>query len=112
MGSLCMKQVHCIYSTIISQKSDGCNKMVCWRCNTYFCWLCNTVLDYNKPYEHFQDMDSKCYNMLYYGMPIEDDDDIGDGEDLIVDDENMWRNLALHPDYESEDEDFYEDIVI
>lgn len=79
--------------------------MVCWRCNTYFCWLCNTVLNRNKPYEHFQDLDSKCYNMLYYGVPIEDNDDEGD-------DVYMWHNFELYPNYESEDEDFYEDIVI
>ncbi|XP_043584650.1 E3 ubiquitin-protein ligase RNF14-like isoform X2 [Bombus pyrosoma] len=94
------------------EKSDGCNKMVCWRCNTYFCWLCNTVLNRDKPYEHFQDMDSKCYNMLYYGMPIEDNDDEGDGDDEIGDDVYMWHNFQLYPNYESEDEDFYEDIVI
>ncbi|KAK9308372.1 hypothetical protein QLX08_001558 [Tetragonisca angustula] len=84
------------------EKSDGCNKMVCWRCNTYFCWLCSTILNRDKPYEHFQDMDSKCYNMLYHGMPIEDDDD---------EDDDMYIDYRFYPNYDS-DEDYFEEIVI
>ncbi|XP_043800075.1 E3 ubiquitin-protein ligase RNF14-like [Apis laboriosa] len=80
------------------EKSDGCNKMVCWRCNTFFCWLCGIILDRKKPYKHFQDMNSKCYNMLYYGM-------------LIQDDNADIHNFPPYPIYELEDEDFFEDIV-
>ncbi|XP_017875605.1 E3 ubiquitin-protein ligase RNF14-like [Ceratina calcarata] len=60
------------------EKMDGCNKMVCWRCKTFFCWLCKTILDRDKPYRHFQDMNSHCYNRLFHGVVIEDDEDDGD----------------------------------
>ncbi|XP_076302598.1 E3 ubiquitin-protein ligase RNF14-like [Lasioglossum baleicum] len=82
------------------EKSDGCNKMVCWRCNTFFCWLCNTILDRDKPYGHFQDISSKCYNMLYYGIPIEDDDE----------EDGVYIYNLHYPNYESEDEDFFEEM--
>lgn len=85
------------------EKSDGCNKMACWRCGTFFCWLCSDILDRNKPYKHFQDMGSKCYNMLYYGMPIEDDDD--EEEQDVID-------ILIYPIYEPEDEYFYEEEIV
>ncbi|CAL7945254.1 unnamed protein product [Xylocopa violacea] len=92
------------------EKSDGCNKMVCRRCNTYFCWLCNTILDRDRPYEHFQNMTSKCFNMLYYGMSIEEEDPMPiDAEDF--DDNDLFRlfGIELHYiNYESEDDDFYD----
>ena len=56
------------------EKSDGCNKMVCWRCNIAFCWLCSTILNRNTPYEHFQNTSSKCYNMLYSDIPDDDEE--------------------------------------
>ncbi|XP_021916567.1 E3 ubiquitin-protein ligase RNF14-like isoform X2 [Zootermopsis nevadensis] len=57
------------------EKSDGCNKMVCWKCNTFFCWLCEERLDPESPYLHFSDRSSKCYRLLFYGVPFPDDED-------------------------------------
>lgn len=86
------------------EKLDGCNKMKCWRCNTPFCWLCNTILNYDTPYEHFEDRNSKCYNMLYYGMPIEDDED--DDIDFLLEFPDYLHYESEY--YESDDEFFYE----
>lgn len=80
---------------------DGCNKMKCWRCNTPFCWLCNTILNYDRPYEHFENRNSKCYNMLYHGMPIEDDDE--DEDDTV-----FFDLLHYLDEHESEEELFNE----
>ncbi|XP_069685179.1 E3 ubiquitin-protein ligase RNF14-like [Periplaneta americana] len=57
------------------EKSDGCNKMVCWKCNTFFCWLCEGRLDPQTPYQHFNNPASKCYNLLFHGVPLSDDED-------------------------------------
>lgn len=82
------------------EKSTGCNKMACWRCNTYFCWLCSTILDHSSPYEHFRNVDSKCYNLLYQGI-IDDEDE---------DEENLDEFLRFHHDIDI-DEDEYEIII-
>lgn len=49
--------------------------MVCWKCNTFFCWLCEERLDPESPYLHFSDRSSKCYRLLFYGVPFPDDED-------------------------------------
>ncbi|KAF2462325.1 hypothetical protein BDY21DRAFT_274547, partial [Lineolata rhizophorae] len=36
-----------------SQKTHGCNHMVCFQCRTHFCYLCTSWLDPENPYEHF-----------------------------------------------------------
>lgn len=88
------------------EKSDGCNKMVCGKCSTFFCWLCEECLNPQAPYQHFSNPASKCYNLLFYGVPNLDVDD---------DDDDGWWNAAgifLQNDYdydydddEAEDED-------
>lgn len=70
-----------------SQKSDGCNKMVCGKCNTFFCWLCGVRLDPVVPYKHYYDSKSRCYNLLFQGMQYEDNDDINDDDDEEDDDQ-------------------------
>ncbi|CAK9809698.1 E3 ubiquitin-protein ligase RNF14 [Anthophora quadrimaculata] len=57
------------------ERSDGCNKMACWRCNTFFCWLCGTILDRDRPYEHFEGPSSQCYKKLFFGMEIEEEEE-------------------------------------
>ncbi|PSN48331.1 hypothetical protein C0J52_03415 [Blattella germanica] len=57
------------------EKADGCNKMVCWKCNTIFCWLCEERLNPTNPYVHFNNPTSKCYNLLFHGVPLSDDED-------------------------------------
>ncbi|XP_046388895.1 E3 ubiquitin-protein ligase RNF14-like [Ischnura elegans] len=63
------------------EKSQGCNKMVCWKCNTMFCWLCKTRLNPSAPYLHFNSPNSPCYNLLFQG--VHDDDD-GDDDGWIL----------------------------
>ncbi|KAF7407221.1 hypothetical protein HZH66_001758 [Vespula vulgaris] len=67
---------HCPRCNAAIEKSDGCNKMTCWKCNTYFCWLCGRKLNSQTPYLHFRDPGSQCFNMLYHGLiPNEDDEE-------------------------------------
>ncbi|XP_064205959.1 E3 ubiquitin-protein ligase RNF14 [Anguilla rostrata] len=58
------------------QKVDGCNKMTCTSCNQYFCWLCLSLLTRVNPYSHFNNSSSPCYNQLFQGVDVEDDDEI------------------------------------
>ncbi|XP_023717242.1 E3 ubiquitin-protein ligase RNF14 isoform X2 [Cryptotermes secundus] len=57
------------------EKSEGCNKMVCWKCNTSFCWLCEQRLNPERPYLHFNNPASKCYNLLFHGVQVSDEED-------------------------------------
>ncbi|KZC14008.1 PREDICTED: E3 ubiquitin-protein ligase RNF14-like [Dufourea novaeangliae] len=74
------------------EKSDGCNKMVCWRCDTFFCWLCGAILNRGAPYEHYQNSDSKCFNLLYHGLIEEEEED-----------DNDFFDFPYNPNYEWED---------
>lgn len=56
------------------EKSDGCNKMACWKCNTFFCWLCGARLDPSVPYKHYYDTQSRCNNRLFEGIITEGND--------------------------------------
>ncbi|XP_054163551.1 E3 ubiquitin-protein ligase RNF14-like [Oppia nitens] len=64
----------CPHCKATIEKSDGCNKMSCWRCNTYFCWLCLETLPVTQPYSHFSNPASKCYNQLFLGVNMDIDD--------------------------------------
>ncbi|XP_028322213.1 E3 ubiquitin-protein ligase RNF14 [Gouania willdenowi] len=57
------------------QKVDGCNKMTCTSCKQYFCWLCMAVLSKVNPYSHFNSPQSPCYNSLFHGVDMNDDED-------------------------------------
>ncbi|XP_064834814.1 E3 ubiquitin-protein ligase RNF14-like [Oncorhynchus masou masou] len=56
------------------QKVDGCNKMTCTSCKQYFCWLCLGQLTRVNPYSHFNNPSSPCFNQLFQGVDIEEDD--------------------------------------
>ncbi|XP_029527653.1 E3 ubiquitin-protein ligase RNF14-like [Oncorhynchus nerka] len=63
------------------QKVDGCNKMTCTSCKQYFCWLCLGQLTLVNPYSHFNNPSSPCYNQLFQGVDIDEDDALSDEED-------------------------------
>ncbi|XP_017276852.1 E3 ubiquitin-protein ligase RNF14 [Kryptolebias marmoratus] len=63
------------------QKVDGCNKMTCTSCKQYFCWLCLGALSKVNPYSHFNDPNSPCYNRLFLGVDVDEDDFWSDEED-------------------------------
>uniref|UniRef100_A0A3Q2DRS3 E3 ubiquitin-protein ligase RNF14 n=1 Tax=Cyprinodon variegatus TaxID=28743 RepID=A0A3Q2DRS3_CYPVA len=63
------------------QKVDGCNKMTCTSCKQYFCWLCLGVLSKVNPYSHFNNPASPCYNQLFHGVDVDDDEFWSDEED-------------------------------
>ncbi|KAM4726027.1 E3 ubiquitin-protein ligase RNF14 [Anableps anableps] len=63
------------------QKVDGCNKMTCTSCKQYFCWLCLGALSKVNPYSHFNNPHSPCYNQLFHGVDMDDDEFWSDEED-------------------------------
>ncbi|KAM6907885.1 E3 ubiquitin-protein ligase RNF14 [Xenentodon cancila] len=63
------------------QKVDGCNKMTCTSCKQYFCWLCLGILTKGNPYSHFNNPHSPCYNQLFLGVDVENDNDFWSDED-------------------------------
>lgn len=48
-----------------SQKTMGCNHMICFKCSTHFCYLCSSYLMEDNPYQHFNDLKSTCYMRLW-----------------------------------------------
>jgi len=74
--------------------------MVCGKCSTFFCWLCEECLNPQAPYKHFSNPASKCYNLLFYGVPNLDVDD---------DDDDHWWNANYDDDDEDDDDDDDED---
>lgn len=65
------------------QKSEGCNKMQCWKCGTRFCYLCGKSLEHlANPYMHYNDLSNECNNRLFEGADLDvvDDDVDDDGE--------------------------------
>ncbi|XP_069052060.1 E3 ubiquitin-protein ligase RNF14 isoform X3 [Lepisosteus oculatus] len=63
------------------QKVDGCNKMTCTSCKQYFCWLCLGPLSRVNPYGHFNDTSSPCFNQLFQGVDIDDDEEFWSDEE-------------------------------
>ena len=64
--------------------------MTCTKCRTYFCWLCQKRLAKQNPYSHFSLPGSECFNRLFQGMDMEDDDpDFFMPGDLAEDDSDL-----------------------
>ncbi|KFM57360.1 E3 ubiquitin-protein ligase RNF14, partial [Stegodyphus mimosarum] len=64
------------------EKTEGCNKMTCFRCGTFFCWLCMKCLKASNPYSHFSERSSECYQQLFPPDYLEDGFDFVPGEFL------------------------------
>ncbi|XP_043077335.1 E3 ubiquitin-protein ligase RNF14 isoform X2 [Puntigrus tetrazona] len=73
------KQCPCCGTNI--QKVHGCNKMTCSSCQKYFCWICLGALSRVNPYSHFNNPSSPCYNQLFQGMAMEDEEGFGSDEE-------------------------------
>nr|XP_018904544.1 PREDICTED: E3 ubiquitin-protein ligase RNF14-like [Bemisia tabaci]XP_018904545.1 PREDICTED: E3 ubiquitin-protein ligase RNF14-like [Bemisia tabaci]XP_018904546.1 PREDICTED: E3 ubiquitin-protein ligase RNF14-like [Bemisia tabaci] len=56
------------------EKNDGCNKMTCTKCGIFFCWVCGTCLSQDRPYDHFSNRTSKCFNLLFEGANVVDEE--------------------------------------
>lgn len=52
-----------------TQKTHGCNHMICYRCQTHFCYLCAAWLEPGNPYQHFNELPNgkatPCYMRLW-----------------------------------------------
>ncbi|KAL8728577.1 MAG: hypothetical protein Q9166_005310 [cf. Caloplaca sp. 2 TL-2023] len=90
-----------------SQKTHGCNHMICIKCNTHFCYLCSSWLDPGNPYEHFNNPKKACH-MRLWELEAGDGADVGRGfaggyesDDNDGQDDNPFADLD---DVDSEDE--------
>ncbi|KTG01497.1 hypothetical protein cypCar_00031785 [Cyprinus carpio] len=73
------KQCPCCGTNI--QKVHGCNKMTCSSCQKCFCWICLGALSRVNPYSHFNNPDSPCFNQLFQGVEMEEEEGFGSDED-------------------------------
>lgn len=83
LGSNSKPCPHCNASI---EKTEGCNKMTCFKCGTYFCWLCGKQLSPTNPYRHYSEKGSACYDRLFPPDYMEEDFmfDIMPGEFLNI----------------------------
>ncbi|XP_051960417.1 E3 ubiquitin-protein ligase RNF14-like [Xyrauchen texanus] len=63
------------------QKVHGCNKMTCSSCQKYFCWICLGTLSRVNPYSHFNSPGSLCFNQLFVGVEMEEEEGLWGDED-------------------------------
>lgn len=69
------------------EKMDGCNKMTCTHCHAYFCWICSELLNRANPYSHFNTAGTGCFNKLFQGVDLDDND--------FEDEDDEWMEEVL-----------------
>ena len=78
-----------------TQKTMGCNHMVCFKCNSHFCYLCSAWLDKDNPYTHFNTKELPCYQRLW---ELEEGDGMGVQREVpIFEDESDEDDPAPAP---------------
>lgn len=87
-----------------SQKTHGCNHMICFKCKTHFCYLCSAYLVPENPYRHFNDLKSTCY-MRLWELEAGDGADAGYGFAGGAGRGAMWEPEPGQFDSDEEDED-------
>ncbi|KAL8672631.1 MAG: hypothetical protein Q9168_002907 [Polycauliona sp. 1 TL-2023] len=68
----------CPTCNAISQKTHGCNHMICFKCQSHFCYLCSSWLDQDNPYQHFNNPKKGCFQRLWE-LEAGDGADVGRG---------------------------------
>lgn len=64
---------HCPHCNASIEKTEGCNKMTCFRCGIFFCWLCKKQLKASNPYAHYSERGSECYDKLFPDEYMDDE---------------------------------------
>lgn len=86
--------------------------MTCGRCNTYFCWICGIRLNPQLPYLHYQNPESKCFNKLYHGLIVDEEEgpdaDYLEDDDLDEDDDDFDDVLDQY--YDDVLNQYYDDV--
>jgi E3 ubiquitin-protein ligase RNF14 len=83
-----------------SQKTMGCNHMLCFQCNTHFCYLCGSWLDGGNPYQHFNKSGTECYQRLWELEEGDEGQGPGDGRGFAG--ARAWEQLAIEAAREAE----------
>ncbi|KAL8837921.1 MAG: hypothetical protein Q9176_005397 [Flavoplaca citrina] len=100
----------CPTCNAISQKTHGCNHMICFKCSSHFCYLCSSWLDQSNPYEHFNNPKKACFQRLWE-LEAGDGDDVGRGfaGGYESDDDGQDDNPLADLDDVDSDEEAFED---
>lgn len=100
----------CPTCNAISQKTHGCNHMICFKCSSHFCYLCSSWLDQSNPYEHFNNPKKACFQRLWE-LEAGDGDDVGRGfaGGYAWDDDGQDDNPLVDLDDVDSDDEAFED---
>lgn len=85
-----------------SQKTHGCNHMICSKCNSHFCYLCSAWLEPHNPYKHYNDIKTGCFQRLWE-LEAGDGDDVGIGFAGGVEQRQAVERNALIAEIQAED---------
>jgi len=66
--------------------------MTCRHCQSFFCWLCNELIN---GYEHFNNINSPCYGLLFEGLETDNVMIDMDMIDMVDDINQFFENLDI-----------------